>query len=456
MVGRPKKDYSIINSPILIETGIYTSEVLTNVPAICPNCHLTMVGTYSTHKRKKTRIEYFQCKNLDCSHLKDHTSARQFSFTSSWAFINSLNGILKKMTSEIMLGKISQSAIAEKSGVSNALVSFIRTKIEKTLDLLYGLDQLVQEPTDDTAIAGDETFIKINGVSYYILMFTGYTTHKILGIKVSKSRKEKDIRNIFDEAERNTKYPISIITADTWGPMQVMAKNLNKPITLVIHKHKKPYDKAVIWKIEYDKNYRKITKIGIKCDFFKKRAKKEYFYIKTKENIVPQSPKKRGRPKDAKNKQQKKKQKKKQKNTKGRKGIFAPFNRGKQGYAKINPYQKKIQLAKNVSPAVAAALGEIKDLFWRKSISNNLAENKNSVIQAHINLTGPKSPEDLEKRLRSFIIIHNSPEILDLLMVPHKFRPKIMYNGWYNSEFRRFFDIIFKLGRYKKVGVSVN
>ena len=456
MIGRPKKKYSEIWRPIYIETEIEAIELLKNIPVLCPDCQSAEIGTFGTHKRQNGRVEYFQCKNPECSHLKIHKIARQFTLSTSWCFMTSLNSMLGRMTKEIMQGKVSQSAIAEKYEVSDSLIAFIRTKIEKTLDFLYGLDHLVFVPTADTAVAGDETFIRINGVPFYIIMFTGHTTHKILGISVSKTRSEADIRQVFDEANQNTKNPIRVITADAWGATQTMAKNLNRPITLVIHRHKRPYDKAIIWEIEYKDNLRKITKIGVKCDFFEHRGKREYHYMVEEEDLTPPIPKKQGRPKGVKNGQGKKRKKMKSKKKRGRKGIFAPFDRGKRGYAKIDPFRKTLRLAKDVSPAVAAAFGETKDLFWHKSISNNLAENINSVVEARVHLTGPKSPERLEQRLRAFLLIRNNSEILDFLPVSHRFQTQILFNEWKHTGMRLLIEISKKYANNEKMGVLVN
>jgi len=456
MIGRPKKKYSEIWRPICIETENKTTEPLKNIPVLCPNCHSAKIGTFGTHKRQNGRAESFQCKNSKCSHLKIHKTARQFTLSTSWCFMTALNSMLGRMSKEIMQGKVSQSAIAEKYEVSDALIAFIRIKLEKTLDLLYGLDHVVLVPTADTAVAGDETFIRINGVPFYIIMFTGHTTHKVLGISVSKTRSEADIRQVFDEANQNTKVPIRVITTDAWSATQAMAKKLNRPITLVIHKHKKPYDKAVIWEIEYEDNLRKITKIGVKCDFFERRAKREYHYMVDEEDLIPPIPKKRGRPKGVKNGQGKKSKKVKPKKKRGRKGIFAPFNRGKRGYAKIDPFRKTLRLAKDVSPAVAAAFGETKDLFWHKSISNNLAENINSVVEARVHLTGPKSPESLEQRLRAFLLIRNNPEILDFLPITHRFQPQILFNEWKHSGMRHLFEMSKNYTNNEKREVLVN
>jgi len=92
---------------------------------------------------------------------------------------------------------------------------------------MNGLDSLVLMLQPDTAVAIDETFLKIEGTSIYIIIATGYTSHKTLGIKVSKSRSEDDIREVFDEVDGNTEHDIATITSDALNATQAMAKNVN-------------------------------------------------------------------------------------------------------------------------------------------------------------------------------------------------------------------------------------
>ncbi|MCF2140118.1 MAG: hypothetical protein K9W44_08700 [Candidatus Lokiarchaeota archaeon] len=456
MVGRPKKEYPPLFEPLYINIEDRREELLEIIPVLCPECRSAVVGPCGTHKRKGRRVQYYQCKNPACLFNKTHNTARQFALTTSGGVKEVLDCMLGKMTKEIMKGKISQSAIAEKYGVSDALICYLRSKIEKTISDLQGLKNLVVELTNDTAVAADETFIRINGVPFYIIMFTGYTTHKILGIKVSKTRNEKDIREVFEEANRNIKLPIKIVTADAWGATQTMSKNLMRNITLVIHKHKKPYDKAVIWHIDYEKKKRITTKIGVKTDFFKKWGKKEYFYLVNEDDLSVSISKKRGRPKGVKNGQGKQRKNPKPKMKRRRKGLFKVFDRGKRGYAKIDLFHKTLKLAKDVLPAVAAAIRETQDLFWHKSISNNLAENINSVIETRVHLTGPKTPEVLEQRLRAYIIYRNNPEILGITIVPHLFSPKILFNEWNNSGIKRLFQLNENWGKKNQTDMSVN
>jgi len=80
-------------------------------------------------------------------------------------------------------------------------VTHLRNAFEDALDKKRGLDQLVDVKQPDRAIAIDETFLKIEGKKIYIIIATGYSSRKTLGIKVSATRREDDIREVFDEAE---------------------------------------------------------------------------------------------------------------------------------------------------------------------------------------------------------------------------------------------------------------
>lgn len=236
------------------------------------------------------------------------------------------------------------------------------------------------------------------------------------------------MRAVFDEAEKNTKDPISTITADAWGATIAMAKNLMRKITLVIHKHKKPYDKVVIKQIEYEDTDRVITDIGVKTDIFKRRGVREYFHRVTRESMQPKKSKGRGRPKGVKNGQGKKKPKRK-KQKRGRKGLFIVFTKGKKGYVKVDPYRKILKLAKDCLASVEEGLNKTFELFARMSIQNNLAENINSVIRTILSLRGPKTIESMSRRLRTTAIVRNNPELIHKVEIKRDVRAKFLIDN---------------------------
>ncbi|MBD3352672.1 MAG: DDE-type integrase/transposase/recombinase [Candidatus Lokiarchaeota archaeon] len=423
MAGRHKKAIKPIYRRLCAETE--NGKVLINesFPIRCPYCGSSIVRTHGTQARKNTRVEGFKCADHGCEFLKDHNEGKQFTITSSFSFVNGMKHTLQRIIELFAQSTRSKREIAKDFGVTPALITFLYHKYIEALENLHNLDVLVVEPQEDTAISIDETFIKIDGKNFYIIIATGYATRRVLALRVSESRKEEDLRALFDEADLNTKHPISIVTADAWNGTRAMIKNLNRPITFVIHKHKKPYDKAVIWKIEYYNTIRKITEIGIKTDFFKRRGKREFNYTSRKQNTISKPKRKRGRPKGVKNGQGKKRKKsRKPKKKRGRKSLFAVFKNGKKGYAKVDPYHVKIRVGCDIPWAVNAALKDVNELFSQKFVQNNVAEYINSVISSYLPLTGPKTVDSIERTLKSFFLLRNHPELIDCIRISHQFQ----------------------------------
>ncbi|MFX1257143.1 MAG: DDE-type integrase/transposase/recombinase [Promethearchaeota archaeon] len=191
-----------------------------------PVCACPEVGEFGTHERKTTRVETFQCKNPNCTHLDEYKILKQFVLATSYQFKELIFDKLKAFYEDVMKDGAKSKTIAKKYGISELQVSALRFEIECAIDKLNGLDSLVLTPQPDIAIAIDETFLKIEGTSIYVVIATGYTSRKTLGIKVSNSRSEEDIREIFDEAEQNTEHQINKITSDALNATQSMVKNL--------------------------------------------------------------------------------------------------------------------------------------------------------------------------------------------------------------------------------------
>lgn len=229
------------------------------------------------------------------------------------------------MIAPLIRGDSTQTIIGMYTDRSAALMTYIRHKIEDTLDKQSQLKRLVIDQPLDDGVAIDEWFMKINGDAVYIIMATSYGKKKVLGVKVALSRDESMMRTVFDEAEMNNGKRFSLVSIDAWGGSMKMIKNLNRPISAVIHKHKSPYDKAVIWDLEYTPGKRIIHNIGVQTDFFRKRKKHQFFYYREEEDLTQPPPKKIGKPKGVKNGQGKgsyKKIPKEEQKKRGPKGIF--------------------------------------------------------------------------------------------------------------------------------------
>ena len=427
MVGRKKRVYEPYWHPIEAQSESGACFSLGMIQLSCPACGSSKVGPYGTHGRKNTRVETFQCKNRKCPHLKNHKTSKQFVLTTSYQFNELIFSKLKDLYEDLLKDGAKNKTIAKKYGISESQVSALRTEIESALDKLNGLDTLVLAPQPDAAVAIDETFLKIEGTSIYVIMATGYASHKTLGIKVSKSRSEEDIREVFDEADGNTEHDISTISSDALNATQAMAKNLNREIVHVIHPHKKPFKKAIIRHYSYENNERITTTIGVKSNFFKKRSKRQFRYMEARTDLSPKIKKKLGRPMGSKTKKSPKKPRTKKK--RGRKGLYTVFEKGAIGYAIIDPYRDKLKIGKKLSRPVSAGLNATLKLFPLMSIQNNLAENINSILRAIIRLRGPKTIESVKRRIRATLMIRNHPEILDEVRIMRQVRRDFLMNN---------------------------
>lgn len=448
MTGRPKKVYTKLYRDVYVGNEIQARILVGTILLLCPECGTWEVGEYGTKKCGKTRVQYYQCKNPHCFWRENHSSGKQFKLSTSALFKNEICLKLKDLYSDLFNGAKNKT-VAKKYGMSKANITKLRQVFEESLDDQFGLENLVDIPQLDTAIAIDETFFKIEGTPIYVIIATGYTTKKTLGIRVSTSRNENDIRLVFDEAEKNTKNLISTITADAWGATIKMAKNLMRKITLIIHKHKKPYDKVVIKQIDYEDTERVITDTGVKTDIFKRRSVREYYYRVRRESIIPKKSKGRGRPKGVKNGQGKKKPKRKNKK-RGRKGLFTVFTKGTRGYVKVDPYRKTLKLARGCLASVAWGLNRTFELFARMSIQNNLAENINSVIRTILSLRGPKTIESMSSRLRTTLIVRNKPEIIYEVEIKRGVRSKFLIDNLKVTDFRDMEQRMWKMNGIEK------
>ena len=410
MVGRNKKVLKPIFRDLVIITKGVDDLILGQIPIKCPLCGSWKVSPNGTRPRKNKRVEAFICRNENCKN-GDHKTPKQFILTTSYEFKELIFTKLEKLYEDLLKDGAKSKTIAKKYKVSPSQISKLRDVFIKALDKLEGLDKLVKVPQSDKTICMDETFLKIEGTSIYIIVATGYKTHKILGLKVSKTRKEKDMREVFDEAEQNTKKPISNVISDGWGATQKMTKNVGRDITHVIHRHKKPYKKVLVRHHFYTKTHRITLEIGIKNDLFKKRGKRVFYYEVSKTPLNPLSPKKSGRPKGSKNKSKSKKKSVKIKKP-GKRGLLKVFYNGKRGYVKVDPYRLTLKFSKNMDPKLISVLKELFELFFRKTIQNNVGEGSNSVLQSLLKLCGPKTILSVEDKIRAFAMIRNQPELL--------------------------------------------
>jgi hypothetical protein len=430
MVGRPIKVYSPIYESLSLTQSDGTVLQFGDILILCPICRSSLVGTYGYQDSKTGCQVKYQCKNPVCPALRYLNKGKQFMLRTSALFKEILAKHVTQIVTSLIRGDTTQIAVGQRYHRSPALMTILRHKAERLLEEHKSLDNLVLEPVMEKALSLDEMFLKIEGEQIYIILGTCYGKKKVLGVKVAASRDETIMRTVFNEAERNNGKLFEILTIDAWGGSLKMAKDLGRPIIVVIHKHKAPYDKAVIWKIEYVENKRIIHKIGLQTDFFLTRKSRVYYYLREEEDLTSPPPKKKGRPRGVKNGQGKGPYKKVPKNkqkTRGPKGIFTVFDKGKKFYAKVDPGKRQVKLSKGGSSTVGAVLNQVIQVFAKMTIQNNLAENKNSVVEHRVWRSGPKLIAGFEKRIRTFLFYLNNPDELLNLRIDHQLRGDLVY-----------------------------
>jgi len=452
MVGRKSKPFLTIIRPIYLEFESGERFLFGSIPIQCPICGSEQVRAYGTRKRKNGRIESFRCQNMTCSSFRNRGGI-QFCLTSSKLYRELIWMKLQNLSHNLFEDGIKYSALAEQYQISISEISSLRFCIQTFISQHVSSEALVDISQPDRAIAMDETYIKIDGKTYYVILATGYTTHKCLGMKISESRYEQDMREVFDEADRNTIEGISTITADALNATQAMAKNLGREITLIIHKHKTPYDKVVIRHFTYKDKNRITTEVGVKTDVFKHRKKREFFWRERIDSILPPTPKKKGRPLG---KWKKKKKPKKPKQKRGRKGLFTVFTQGKKAYLKSDPGRLVLQIGLNVPIAVSTGLHAAFELFARMSIQNNLSEHLNSLIKALVGFYGPKNADTITSKIRITLRVWNQPNLLQNIRVDRWFHGPIFLKALNVREIERLQELGWIINNYQKNNAGVN
>ena len=131
MAGRPR----ILNrkkfEDIVIELPDGTQYPILKIQVLCPECNSDQIGTNGSQERKNGRVITYQCRNNGCLARKRLKNGRQFVITESFGYRKTISNVLQLLSTEIMEGNTSQSAVAKNFHLSPSLINHIRTKIDK-------------------------------------------------------------------------------------------------------------------------------------------------------------------------------------------------------------------------------------------------------------------------------------------------------------------------------------
>ncbi len=429
-----------LRASILFKTEFGAILILSSLLICCPDCFSTDIVRNGSRPRENEPVAAFLCKNEACRLKRKKKTGRQFTVLTSGEIAKFVEREIGEMIDALYRRGAKAKTIAAQHGVSDAFVSLLRSAVDATITRGKRRDKLVNRKTKDHAVSIDETFFKIDGETIYAIIVRGYQSSKVLGIKVSPSRAEADMRKAFDEAQANSSKRIEVITADAHEATRAMARHLGYPVTLIVHPHKKPYDKAIIERIEYEGELQIHTLIGVSTDIFKKRKKRQYHYKKVTRPVNPPAPKPRGRPKGSKNRSKPLYKDKKKPKKRGRPSIFDVFKSGKKGYVNVRPGKRQLVFLGRQIPPVIKGMRDAFELFAGKHIQNNHSESTNNVLRTVVFLGGQRSVPRLNGRLRSVMRMRNDPGLKPKLRIKNRYRANLYLKRIAGADFRTDFS----------------
>jgi transcriptional regulator len=402
----------------------------------CPECFSTDVVRNGSRPRENGPVAAFLCKNEACRIKRGKKTGRQFTVLTSGEIAKFIEREIGMMIDALYRHGAKAKTIAAQYGVSDAFVSLLRSAVDATIARGKRQDKLVSRKTKDHAVSIDETFFKIDGETIYAIIVRCYKSSKVLGINVSPARAEADMRKAFDEAQANSATRIEVITADAHEATRAMARHLGYPITLIVHPHKKPYDRAIIERIEYEGDLQVHTMIGVSTDIFKKQKKRQYHYKQVTRPVNPPAPKPRGRPKGSKNKKRSAGKDKKKPKKRGRPSIFEVFKSGKKGYVKVRPGKRQLVFSGVPIQPVIKGMRDAFELFAGKCIQNNHSESTNNVLRTVVFLGGQRSVTRLNGRIRAVMRMRNDLEMKPHSKIKHRYRANIYLKRMAGADFK--------------------
>lgn len=405
-LGQLQIEANVPNSDILNEF----INVTVDFAIICPQCgperQKLKKNGHDTKLQGKPQV--FHCKRCKKSFFA-HTS---------WVFKEFTNLILEQVMDCLFVKKLSPKSVADKFKVSQSLISRIQyscsqlleKKIEYYRSELKTLSEYENIPVDLlSAIWWDETYFKINGV-YYCLIVIINAFGKVLGYKFGKSRKDYDYMSILDPI-KDSLPEIPIFICDGNSTYESVVKQLNKEAYLIQHIHSHPWNEVKLHHflpLESEKKFEQYT-LSIPYDAFKRKKRVNGYALKRISTVKPSTHFKgqRGRPKGSKDRKQRakygsKSEKKTQSKPKkrgrpnlkesGHKISFLPKRRNNSWKIKILSRGSKRKEANfPETRRISKILTTTYNVMGGSYIQSNLIESKNAIIKRLIKKIGLKN-----------------------------------------------------------------
>jgi len=361
--------------------------------------------------KTKAKSQQFHCK----------TCGRYFYSNTSRFFTQFDSNIKQKIEDHLMDGNLKNFDLAKLCNWSTSGAGRILDKIlieigEKVPDLLETLGKIHVK-----IVFMDETFLKIQGKTWYLIMAISETGH-ILAAELKEHRDQETIIRMMHDIERQTDTPIPIFATDGLSTYKGVALALHHDLIHIRHIHAPPYGRVEIDAIKLltSPGEVEITTISTINDIFQKGGVFLAQVHKKEISILNPPPKKRGRKEGGKNRpkeviQAEKIEKEQNPKNRGRpkkkKDNPVFIFKVDKGNGCIQPWCEGAQDAANILTSVFHVFGE-------KCITTNPIEKEFSAFKILICFRGRRSISRWKRLVQGYCWIRNNPFIIKKILAP--------------------------------------
>ena len=214
-------------------------------------------------------------------------------------FKNLIPSISNTITKFFKNGTIDLKHISQTFNCSNSYASTIVKEIIIAVNNSVEVKLARALPISGDILLVDETFIKINGHVWYLVLALNEDRH-VLAWGSVKNRDSKTVSRVLQDAISRTLDPPKVIITDDFSTYKKAVKLLKYNLIHIRHIHRPPYERIIMDIHKYEHNKLVITSVATINDIFK--FENTFITRISKKEVKLTGNKKRGRKKGTKNK----------------------------------------------------------------------------------------------------------------------------------------------------------
>ncbi len=362
------------------------------------------------------------------------------------AFFRALFGDLKRLLKHALKGgRLDLKELAARFDLSSSAASRLLGALLRHLETMGQLKRYKELPRDGKVLFVDETFLRIQGEQWYIVVFQN-EHEKVLDAFVTRERSAGVLLPRFRKVMARMRRGVAIIVSDDFPAYQGIVLALRTDILHVRCVHKPPYGRVVIDIVRWEGNIAHYTTVATISDVLK--ARNTFLARVTKHNKKIKTPgAKTGHPKGTKNRPRavtaaERREKAAQHDPDARKRGRKNYTRS--GAVHVFHYDPKGGTVKpwwGSDSSVAQMFTQLLAVFACKCITTNLEERFFSLLKRLIHFCGWRTPEHWQQVIDLFVVLRQEKEAVTHLVDLLEFRPQFILKNLYNLATFRVSDL---------------